>query len=77
MLYLYRFIYILIVEPVVLFLTLKTSISFCIEFVVNPGLSNRSKCIKGSTHYLGDKQGFDVSSEGPSFVYSLPTLATV
>ena len=25
-----------------------------------------SKCIKGSTHYLGDKQDFDVSSEGPS-----------
>ena len=25
-----------------------------------------SKCIKGSTHYLGDKQDFDVSSESPS-----------
>ena len=24
-----------------------------------------SKCIKGSTHYLGDKQYFDVLSEGP------------
>ena len=24
------------------------------------------KCIKGSTHYLGDKQDFDVSSKGPS-----------
>ena len=26
----------------------------------------RTKCIKGSTHDLGDKQDFDVSSEGPS-----------
>ena len=25
-----------------------------------------SKCINVSTHYLGDKQDFDVSSEGPS-----------
>ena len=26
----------------------------------------RSKCIKGSTPYLSDKQDFDVSSEDPS-----------
>ena len=25
-----------------------------------------SKCIEGSSHYLGDKQDFDVSSKGPS-----------
>ena len=25
-----------------------------------------SKCIKGLTHYLGDKQDFNASSEGPS-----------
>ena len=24
-----------------------------------------SKCIEGSSHYLGDKQDFDVSSKGP------------
>ena len=24
------------------------------------------KCIEGSSHYLGDKQDFDVSSKGPS-----------
>ena len=40
------------------------------------------KCIKGLPHYQGDKQEFDVSSEGPSsgictVVYPLPTLATV
>ena len=23
------------------------------------------KCIEGSSHYLGDKQDFDVSSKGP------------
>ena len=27
-----------------------------------------SKCIKGSSHYLGDKQDFDVSSEGPCYL---------
>ena len=25
-----------------------------------------SKCIEGSSHYLGDKQDFDVSNKGPS-----------
>ena len=28
--------------------------------------SVRSKCFKGSTHELGDKQDFEVSSETPS-----------
>ena len=28
--------------------------------------SRRLKTFKGSTHYLGDKQKFEVSSEGPS-----------
>ena len=30
------------------------------------GYINDSKCIEGSSHYLGDKQDFDVSSKGPS-----------
>ena len=34
---------------------------------VGRGVGNSSKCIKGSTHYLGDKQDFDVTIEGPSF----------
>ena len=30
-------------------------------------MQNKSKCIReGSSHYLGDKQDFDVSSKGPS-----------
>ena len=33
----------------------------------NPAfIPNNSKCIGGSSHYLGDKQDFDVSSKGPS-----------
>ena len=28
--------------------------------------SLNSKCIEGSSHYLGDKQDFEVSSKGPS-----------
>ena len=29
-------------------------------------MASHSKCIEGSSHYLGDKQDFDVSSKGPS-----------
>ena len=42
---------------------------------------NRSKFIEGSSHYLGDKKDFDVSSKGQlvifAVIYPLPTLATV
>ena len=34
---------------------------------IERGYSLSSKPIKGSTHYLGDKQDFNVSFEGPSY----------
>ena len=40
---------------------------FAMKISENYGLNR--KCIKGSTHYQGDKQDFDVSSEGPSPLY--------
>ena len=30
-------------------------------------LLDKRKCIKGSSHYLGDKQDFDVLSKGPTY----------
>ena len=48
-----------------------TELSVCFFNTVGSHFSfkyftDNSKCIEGSTHYLGDKQGFDVSSKGPS-----------
>ena len=38
----------------------------CSSAVAMICLITYSKCIEGSSHYLGDKQDFDVSSKGPS-----------
>ena len=39
---------------------------FIKQVILNILRVHSSKCIKGLTHYLGNKQDFDVSSEGPS-----------